>query len=190
MAVNKIFHSIFQYQTESSGLLGIYDLFDIAQINVLMSEKKSVFSMYFYFQAFRFAGATSMTANTGRFFGQYPMILWHGKCRHFLLIQRIFSTKCTDFCGNVHRMIRIHLDNRIGNVEKCTGASGYQNCGNPGFFIEISGTFQKRSDRFFFTGDDFLHEGVPHHKIGRGGIFIQQKNFASGFDSFHNTCGL
>ena len=87
-------------------------------------------------------------------------------------------------------MIRIHLDNRIGNVEKCTGASGYQNRRNTGFFIEISCTFQKRGDGFFLTGDDFLHEGIAYHKIGRGGIFIQQENFASGFDSLHNTCGL
>ena len=127
LSVDQIFQSIFQYQTESSCLLSIYNLFDAAQINVLVSEKKPIFSMYFYFQAFRFVGSTSMAANTRRFFGQYTMTLGHGKCRCFLLSQRIFSTKRTDFCGNVHWMIRIHLDNRIGNVEKCTGASGYQN---------------------------------------------------------------
>ena len=43
-----------------------------------------------------------------------------------------FPHNATDFFGDIHRMIGIHLDNRVCNVEKCSGTSGYEDCGYPG----------------------------------------------------------
>lgn len=45
-------------------------------------------------------------------------------------------------CCDVHRMIIIHLDHSIRNMEKSSGASGNQDSGDPCLFIEIPGTFR------------------------------------------------
>lgn len=60
----------------------------------------------------------------------------------------------------------VHLDDGICNVEKGSGTSGNQNSGDPGFLVQIPGTFQKRCDGLFFTEDHSLHKSIPNHKIG------------------------
>ena len=73
---------------------------------------------------------------------------------------------------NIYRPVTIHLDDPVCNVEKSTGASGYQNRRNPGLLIQITGSLQKRCDRLFFPADDLLHQVISDHEIGSRGIFI------------------
>ena len=75
-------------------------------------------------------------------------------------------------------------------MEKCSGASGNQDGGDPSLFIEIPCTFQKWSDGLFFPADHALHEGIPHHKIGGRSILVKKKNFTSGFHTFHDPGSL
>ena len=87
-------------------------------------------------------------------------------------------------------MIGIHLDNRVCNVEKCPGTSGYEDCGYPGLFIKIFGTFKKWGNWFFFSGYHFLHESITHHEICGRRIFVQQENSASSLHSFYDVSRL
>ena len=119
-----------------------------------------------------------------------PVTVRHNKCRNFGWTQRIFSTDFFDFACDIHRTIAVHLDNCVCNVEKCTGTSGNQKRRNSGNCIQLLCPFEKWSDRFLFTGDDFLHERIPHHEVGGRSIFIQKKNFASGFHSLNNAGSL
>ena len=75
-------------------------------------------------------------------------------------------------------------------MEKSTGASGNQNCGDTGLSIQVTGTLQKWSDRFFVWSYKALHEGVTHHKVGGRGIFIQQEHTASRLHAFDDACSL
>ena len=108
----------------------------------------------------------------------------------WLELRGYFSTDFFDFACDIHRTIAVHLDNCVCNVEKCTGTSGNQKRRNSGKCIQLLCPFEKWSDRFLFTGDDFLHERIPHHEVGGRSIFIQKKNFASGFHSLDNAGSL
>lgn len=83
-------------------------------------------------------------------------------------------------CCDVHRMIIIHLDHSVRNMEKSSGASGNQDSGDPCLFIEIPRTFQKWSDGLLFPADHPLHEGITDHKVGGRGILVKEKDFTSG----------
>lgn len=56
-SVNEVLDGIFQKQCKGSGLLGICELLDIAEIHFCFSDGEAIFSMNFCFQAFRLAGA-------------------------------------------------------------------------------------------------------------------------------------
>ena len=75
-------------------------------------------------------------------------------------------------------------------MKERAGASGHQDGGDICFFIQITGPFQKRGDRFLFPGDHFLHERIPDHEIGGGSVFIQKEDTASGLDPFHDPGSL
>ena len=74
--------------------------------------------------------------------------------------------------------------------KECAGAAGNQNRGDSGFFVEITGTFKKWSDRFFFTLDNLLHKGVAYHEVCGRGILIKKKKMTAGFHAFYDTGGL
>ena len=52
-------------------------------------------------------------------------------------------------------------------------------CDNDGrdtaYFIEKTGSFNKRSDGFFLTAYHPLHQFVPDHKISGTGVFIDEE---------------
>lgn len=87
-------------------------------------------------------------------------------------------------------MVAVHLDHRVRNVKESPRTSGYQDRGDSGFLIEISGTLQKRSDGFFFPADDLLHKRIPDHKISSGGVLVNEKETAVCLHALHGSGGL
>ena len=75
----------------------------------------------------------------------------------------------------------------VRNVEERAGTSCYQNRGHTSLLIQVSRPLQKRRDGFFLPADNLLHKVIPHHKVRRGRIFIDQEQAASRLNSFHHT---
>ena len=101
--------------------------------------------------------------------------------------QRVFGTESFGRVCNVPGYIVIHLYDSICNMEKSTGASGYQDSGNTSLFIKLTCTFQKGGNRLLFTLYYLLHKSIPYHKVGGRGILIQQKKMAACFHAFHDS---
>ena len=77
--VDQVLRRMFQKKSQGGGLFGIGDLFQVTEIYLLFTKKKTVFSMYFYFQSFVPAG---MSAGTGRRSGRPghdPAAFRHGE---------------------------------------------------------------------------------------------------------------
>ena len=45
-------------------------------------------------------------------------------------------------------------------------------------------------DWFFIPADNFLHQLIPEHKIGGGGVLVNQKGGSACLNSFYNSRGL
>ena len=91
---------------------------------------------------------------------------------------------------DLHRLIAVHLNDVVRDVEERAGASRYQNRRYTSLFIQIPAPLQKWRDRLFLPADDLLHEIIPHHKVSGGGIFINQKQPASRLNAFQHACSL
>lgn len=103
----------------------------------------------------------------------------------FLLKSEILCTMLSPFC-DVNRLVAVHLDHGIRNMEKGTGTARYQDGRNSCLLIQIARTGKKRRDRLFVRADNFLHKCIPYHKVRRRRILIQQKQAASRLHAFHD----
>ena len=121
---------------------------------------------------------------------------------HDTMEHRIFKRLCHILCyrkfpaqifcllGDIHRLILIHLDHGVRNMEKCSRTPGNQNGRNIHLFIEFPCSCQKWRDRLLIRTNNLLHKSIPHHKIRCRGIFIQQKQLTACLDSFYDSCRL
>ena len=91
---------------------------------------------------------------------------------------------------DIKRAVCIHLDNSVCDEEVGAGASGYEDGGDACLLVEIAGAFDERGDRLFIAADDALHQVVPQHEVGSGGVLIDQESAGSRFNAFDHGCRL
>ena len=91
---------------------------------------------------------------------------------------------------DIKRAVCIHLDDSVCDEEVGTGASSYEDGGDACLLVEIAGAFDERGDRLFIAADDALHQVVPQHEVGSGGVLIDQESAGSRFNAFDHGCRL
>lgn len=91
---------------------------------------------------------------------------------------------------DIKRAVCIHLDNSVCDEEVGAGASSYEDGGDACLLVEIAGAFDERGDRLFIAADDALHQVVPQHEVGSGGVLVDQESAGSCFNAFDHGCRL
>ena len=69
-------------------------------------------------------------------------------------------------------------------------AAYHQNQGNPSLLPEVQSPLQKGGDGLLLPGDHRLHQLVPNHEIGGGGVLVHQKKAAARLQRLGDVGGL
>ncbi len=77
---------------------------------------------------------------------------------------------------DVPGVVGIHLHNLVRDVEIGSAASHHQNQGHPSFMPQIQRPFQERGNGLLVPGDYRLHQLVPHHEVGGGGVLVHEQH--------------
>ena len=75
-------------------------------------------------------------------------------------------------------------------MEVGPAAPHHQDQGDPGLLTEVPGPLQEGGDGLLFPGDDLLHQLVPHHEVGGGGVLVHQQQGAARLQRLHDVGGL
>ena len=96
------------------------------------------------------------------------------------------DTSATNFMGDVHRAVTVHHQDMVRDVEEGPGAACHQNGGDPRFFIQVPCPLQEGRDGLLVPADHLLHELVPHHEVGGGGVLVNQEKPGARFNPLHH----
>ena len=118
---------------------------------------------------------------------QSPLKGRDGKSRGLGAGGLVVAAEGLHLVGDVHGVIAVHLHDLVSDVEEGAGAPRHQDGGDAGLLVEISGPLQERGDGLLVPADHLLHEIVPHHKVGGGGVLVDEEEAGAGLNVLHHA---
>ena len=173
---------ILQYISQRHGLLAVAELFQVAELHSVVVQGE--------------------LAGPGCF-QLYPVVLFEGDVRAWATPgvngrkSRLCGGEDRKICGcsfgflsDIHWHIFLHLNDTVGHREIGTGAPCHNDGGDAKVLIETANPFNKRNDGFFFGRNYLLHQLIPNHEIGGGGVLVDKKQLTATLNTFHQIGSL
>ena len=107
-----------------------------------------------------------------------------------LPVGRELLSHLTGTGGYFFRLVIVHHNHGVRNIQVIPAAAHDQNGGNAKPAVHFLHAVNKGGNGFVVFPDQGLHPGIPHHEVGRRGVFVHQQQATPRFQCFHNIGSL